>query len=314
MNITLPDYKNLAKTFFKDNKKNLEIPESKFEDAVLWLRRSRAQYIALNRPSEMGDVVDIDFTTSMNNVPLEGGSGKNHMFILGKGKFVPGFEDRIQGMQVGDERNFSVTVSEDYWLADLRGKTLNFLVRMNNVQKEVLPELNDEFAKSLGTFENLEDITKSIRAGLLTEQDSQETRRLRAGLLDVLVANTPGEIENEVIDRESERILEEFKASLGPNNASFMNYLAQVKKTEEDLKKELHGEAEKNIKVALLLGRIATEEKIDVAEEEVEKKMKEIIEKSKEEQPKEEDLPALKMYVKNMLVAEKTLQFLESTI
>ncbi len=312
MNITLPDYKKIAKQFYKDNQKNLEIPESKFEDAILWLRRSRAQYIALNRPAEMGDVLDVDFETKLGHIPLEGGGGKRHMFVLGKGKFVPGFEEHVQGMQIGDTRTFDIIVSESYWLTDLRNKTLSFSVTLHNIQKEILPEFSDDFAVSLGTFKNKAEVIKSIQEGLKGEQEDQEVRRLRTLLLQFLAEETKAEIEEEYLQKEAERILIEFKASLGPNASNFVNYLAQMNKTEEELKTELRPEAEKNIKIALLLGRIAAEEKIHVSDEEVETKTKEFLAQTKEEAPKEEDLPSFKSYVRNMLVAEKVLTLLEA--
>ncbi|MDE1970761.1 MAG: trigger factor [Patescibacteria group bacterium] len=312
MNIILPDYKQLAHDFFENNQKNLEVPEAKYAEAMLWLQRARAQYIALNRPAEEGDIVDIDFDTTVHNVPLEGGSGKHQKFVLGKGKFVPGFEERIQGMSIGETRTFTLTAPADYWLTELREKPLTFSVFLHNVQKEVLPELDDAFARSIGRFENLAELKKNIDEGLHEEQKETEKRRLRAMLLDVLARETRAPIEPEAIDREAERIVDEFKASLGSNSGNFLKYLAQVGKTEDSLKQELHGEAEKNITIALLLGHIAVRENITVSEGEITKKVQELIETSKDsEKPKKEDLPSLSMYVKNMLVAEKVLVFLE---
>jgi len=313
MKITLPEYKAIAKKFFKENTKNLDVSETRFEEAILWLRRSRAQYIALNRPTEMGDVVDIDFDTMVGLVPLEGGAGRKHVFMLGKGKFVPGFEEHLTGMQIGEKREFDVSVPGDYWLTDLRDKTLHFSVTMNNIQKEVLPDLNDDFALSLGGFKDVKDIEDNIRKGLRLEQNDRETHRLRLLLLDALAKETTAEIEEEMILKEVDRVFNEFKAG-GPSQANVLNYLAQFNKSEEEFKKELHPEAERNIKIALLLGRIAAEEKITIEDEEVEEKIKELMKQNPEEKISEEDLQSMRLYVKNMLATEKVLTFLEQQL
>ena len=318
MKINLPDYKTIAKRFFKENTKDLDVSETRFEEAILWLRRSRAQYIALNRPTETGDVVDIDFDTMVGLVPLEGGAGRKYVFMLGKGKFVPGFEEHLMGMQIGEKREFDVPVPGDYWLTDLRGKTLHFSVTMNNIQKEVLPELNDEFARSLGGFKDVKDIEDNIRKGLELEQNDRETHRLRLLLLDALVKETTAEIEEEIILKEVDRVFNEFKAG-GPSQTNVLNYLAQFNKTDEELKKEIRPEAERNIKIALLLGRIAGEEKIVIDDAEVEEKIEELKknpstgsgQENPEEKLSEEDLLSMRLYVKNMLATEKVLTFLE---
>ncbi|MBI5420763.1 MAG: trigger factor [Parcubacteria group bacterium] len=318
MKITLPDYKIIAKKFYKENTKNLDVPEAKFEEAILWLRRSRAQYIALNRPIEVGDVADIDFDTTVGLIPLEGGAGRKYLFMLGKGKFVPGFEERITGMQIGEKRAFDVAVPEDYWLTDLCGKSLHFSVTMNNIQKEVLPDFNEEFAKTLGGFKDSKDIEDNIRRGLSLEQNDREIHRLRLLLLDALAKETKADIEEEMITKEVERVFNEFKRG-GPAQANVLNYLAQFNKTEEDFKKELRPEAERNITIALLLGRIAVEEKIVVEESEVEGKIEELKkypstssgQENPEEKIQDEDLPSMRLYVKNMLATEKVLTFLE---
>lgn len=332
--IKLPDYKNIAS---KIKPKEVFVEEKEVEEAINFLQKSRANLSPKTTTSEIGDFLEISFQSPH----IEEGKFQKDSFILGQGHFIPGFEENLAGLKAGSEKEFSLTFPKNHLQKKLAGKSVDFKVKILSVQKIELPEINDDWAKSLGNFENLESLKKSLREGIKAEKNEEERQRNRTEILEKISKETSLEIPDILINFEKERMLEELKENLQNQFQIKINdYLTKIKKTEEELRDSFSPEAEKRVKNSLILREIARREKVLVSEEEVKEKINETlknypgIEKDKKEldpvrskpsqwrlSPSAEgggrtsngvDLEKLKEYYEGVIRNEKVFQFLES--
>jgi len=214
-----------------------------------YLQNSRAKYVTVNRPAQSGDRVEIDFVTRCGGVKIEGGEDKNHPLIVGKGSFIPGFEKQLEGMKSGEEKNFSLVVPNDWPQKNLAGKKLDFEIKMNLVQKREIPSLNDEFARSLGKFDSLNHLKKSIKDGLFQEKEIKEKERIRLELIEKAAADSKVEIPEILIDIEIEKMIDELR-----NSTQSMG-LSLRKKTLKFLKRRLQRKSTRLLSITLALKR-----------------------------------------------------------
>jgi trigger factor len=261
----------------------------------------------------MGDVVDVSLRSFDNGQELVNGSFTDK-FILGEGHLMPGLEQEMEGMKVGEEKKFEITAPKDYWDENLRNKKISFEVKINSVFERKLPEINDEWAKSLGQFDNMEGLNNSIKDGLLYEKNLKERDRLRILISDKIVAKSKMELPEILINNETERRLHQAHHLSEDAGMSFEDYLKRIKKTEEELKEELKKEGEKDLRTFLVLREISKVEKCEPTEEELGKTVDEIM----KTYPKENDghnhvdRQSLFEYARERLTNEKVFQLLES--
>jgi trigger factor len=312
--VELPNYQEIAQKIPKNKKESLTIEEKEIEQALLWLQDSRANLEQVSRPAEKEDIVTIDYQIKEDKKLIENGEDKNYSFILGKGSFIPGFEDNIIGMKTGEEKKFELIVPKDWPQKNLQNKKLNINVSLKEIKTKKLPILNDEFAQSIGKFKTLEDLKKNIKEGLLLEKKQKETERWRLEALEKIIAETKIDLPEILVQNEIEKMVEELKAQLEKMQLPFDKYLEQIKKSEEDLKKEFKELAEKRVSSALVLREIASIEKIEASEKEIEKKINEILSQIPETEKKEKiNQDNLKEFALGIIRNEKVFEILEGT-
>ena len=232
-------------------------------------------------------------------------------FILGEGGMVKGFEENIEGMKAGEEKEFSVSFPKDLPAQagnpnkNLAGKDVLFKVKLISAQKMELPEINDEFAKQLGSFDTLAALKTSMKEGITLEKTEAEKQRKRGEVLDRISETSKFEIPEKLVEYEQAHLLEDLKSKIIQTaRVSFEEYLATIKKTEEEIKETFKKEAEKRIKGFLILRQIGKQENIQVSEEEIAEEMKKV-------QKGEFDTNQLKEYAKGAIYNEKIFKFLE---
>ena len=306
--IELANYKGL-----KAKKRELKVEEKEIDKALDYLRNSRAKIVTVNKSAQKGNRIEIDFEVRLAGVKIENGESKNHPLILGQGRFLPGFENELEGMKAGQEKEFSLKVPADWPDKKISGKNLDFKVKMNIVQERELSEINDEFAKALGSFSSLGDLKQSVKDGLMQEKETMEKQRIRIELIEKIAADSKTEVPESLINEELEIMMNELKASIGQLGLDFEKYLSEIKTSVDNLKKSWKEQAEKRVKIGLCLKAIADKEKISVSEEEVEQRVNEDLKYygSTEQVKKDIDLSALKEYTKNILINEKVFALLE---
>ncbi len=188
-----------------------------------------------------------------------------------------------------------------------------YLSRNKNKKEGDSLKIDDEFAHSLGNFKNLEDLKKNIKEGLKIEKEQKETEKWRIALLEKIMEKIEWDLPEVLIETEIQKMIEELKVRLEEMNLPYEKYLEQIKKTEEDLKKDLRETASKRVKIGLILKEIAEKEKISVSEEEIQQKTNQIIGQILDENLKEKiDPEQLKEFVANLIQNEKVFSFLEN--
>jgi len=308
----LKNYKEISQKVFK-GKKDVKVEKNEIQEAIEWLQKSRAKIVPVDRPTQPKDVVEIEIKCLENEKEIAD-FPKVDRFILGEGRWPGDFEKQLEGMKVGEEKEFNVVVPADYHNENLRNKNLFFHVKLNGVFERQEPELTDEWAKTLGQFNDLNDLKKSIEEGILEEKETKEKERLRVALLEKLIEQTKIELPEILIEGETENQLHSLKHLIERQGMSFEDYLNKIKKTEDDLKKDLCKEAEKTLKGFVVLRTIAKLENCLPSPEEIEKTVNEIINYQAMEgnDVNQIDREALMEYTKEKLTNEKVFQFLEN--
>jgi trigger factor len=226
---------------------------------------------------------------------------------------LSGFEDNLEGMSAGEEKSFSLKVPFDWPDKRIVGKNLDFKVKMKLVQKRELSDINDEFAKSLGKFESLEELKNSVKDGIIQEKEIKEKQRMRIELIEKAADESEVEISAELIEQEKENMLNELKANIAGLGLGFERYLEQIKKTIEEIKKEWQEQAKKRVKIGLCLNAIAEKENIQISDEEAESRINEDLKHYENIKDIKKDVDPIKFkeYYKNILKNEKVFELLE---
>lgn len=311
--VELADYKAIAKKIIA-GKKVVEVTDKEAETSKDWLRESRSKTITVNRGAEMGDRVEIDYLAKHGGVKLEGFESKNHPLVLGKSRFIPGFDEKIVGMKSGEERVFELTVPGDYHAKNIASKNLQFTAKMNLVQERDVPEWNDEFVKTLGNFASAGEVEKNIRDGLKAEKEEREKERVRMATIEAIADAVKAEIPDILIERELDKMIAELNDSIVKMGLKFEEYLGHIKKNQDDLKKEWRNDAVKRVKIALALREIAKRENIAPSEEDVQEAINRTVHHQglTEDDVKNIDREAFINYNRGVARNEKVFRFLES--
>jgi len=297
---------------YKDKK--VEIKGEELDLELEKLANSRVKLVTVRREAQKNDSVEIDFQVLVSNVPIENGTSKNHPMVIGKGVFIPGFEENLIGMKEGDEKEFELSFPNDYHKKDLAGKPATFKVKMNLVQERQTPEINDGFAKSLGSFENLEALKKNIQEGMEHEGEHKMKKEKHGKYIEKIIENLEAEIPQVLIDGEIKQMLNEFEYQIQSMGIpSLDDYLSKIKKDKKDLEKDWLPQAEKRVKSALALKEIAKLEEVKIDSKEIEAEMNKTLAyyKNVKDMEKNIDMERLYNYTKGVMENEKVFELLE---
>lgn len=216
------------------------------------------------RAAEEGDRVTIDFKGTIDGVAFERGEGENLQLVIGNAGFIPGFEEGIKGAKKGESRDVKATFPAEYPVADLAGKDAVFAITVKEVEKPVKTEINDEFAKALGT-EGLDNLKELISAQIKRELDQASRMKLKRELLDALETAHTFELPPTLVEREFEAIWKQVTEGLARENKTF----ADEGKTEDEAKAEYRTIAERRVRLGLVVGEIGDKNKIEVTQDEM---------------------------------------------
>lgn len=263
-----------------------------------------------DRPVEDGDITVIDFEGFVDGVAFEGGKAENHELTIGSKTFIPGFEDQIIGMKVNEEKDIQVTFPKEYFSDELKGKDATFKVKLHEIKKKELPELNDDFAKDTSEFDTLEELKKSIREKLEEENKTKAKYELQDAAIKAVTENAEVEIPSGMIETEIDNMVKDMEARLSYQGMKLDQYLQMIGKTMEEFRKENEEVAKNSVKTRLTLEAIVKAEKIEAKEEEINKKVEEMAAmygKTAEELKKNEQFMN---YVKDSLQNEAVVNFI----
>ena len=263
-----------------------------------------------DRPLENGDTATIDFEGFVDGVAFEGGKAEGHELEIGSGTFIPGFEEQLIGMELENEKEIKVTFPKEYFSKDLAGKDATFKVKLHDIKKKELPELDDEFAKDVSEFDTLEELKKSIKEKLTKNKEQREKYETEEAVLKAVCEDSKLDIPSGMIELEIDNMLKDFEQRLSYQGLNLEQYLKMIGKTEEEMRKEYEPQAIEAIKSRLVLEAIMKAEKIEASEEEIKAKMEEMAKsygKDVAELSKNENL---KNYLAEGIKSEKALEFI----
>lgn len=240
-------------------------------------RQKNARVITVeDRALENNDVSTIDFEGFVDNVPFEGGKAENFELTIGSGQFIPGFEEQLIGMKIGEEKEINVTFPKEYHAENLAGKPAMFKVKLISIKSKILPDIDDEFAKDVSEFENLADYKKDVEEKLKLQKEESAKNQKEINVIDKLIENTEVVIPESMINDEVENMTEQFSTNLSYQGLDINTYCKYMNTTVEDFKKNLIPEAEKNVKMKLALAAIAKIENVKVEDSEIDEKIDEL--------------------------------------
>ena len=264
--VKLGEYKNLGikKDAVKVTKK--EIDER--EDAIL---KDYAELTIKDKGNvESGDIAIIDFEGFKDGVAFDGGKGENYSLEIGSNTFIPGFDDGIIGMKKGETKDLDLSFPDNYGVEDLKGAKVVFKVKVNEIKTKVVPELDKEFFDDLGMdgVTNKEEFDAKVKEDLKNEKDRQAENKFIDSLIEKAVSNMKVEIDDEIIDAESQAMYREMVNNMTMQGISEEMYLQYANTTKEDIIKSLRDEALRRLKSSYLLQNIIKAEKIESTDDE----------------------------------------------
>ena len=233
------------------------------------------------------DIVTIDFEGFVDGKSFEGGKAENHELTIGSKTFIPGFEDQIIGMKIGEEKDIKVTFPKDYFSKDLAGKEATFHVVLHAIKEKQMPTIDDEFAKDVSEFDTLEELKNNIKEKMQKENEERAKHETEDAAIEEVCKNTNIEIPEGMIELEIDNIMQNLDQRLSYQGLNLEQYLKMMGKTEADFRKDYKEQAEKNVKTRLVLEQIVKDEKIKEDEKYIKEKIEEM---AKQYNRKVEDL------------------------
>lgn len=247
------------------------VSEGDIDQEINRVRERNSRVINVeDRAAENGDMVTIDFDGYLDGKQFDGGKVENYELTLGAGQFIPGFEDQVVGHNIGDEFDINVTFPEDYHAEELKGKPVVFKIKLHEIKKKELPEVDDEFVKDVSEFDTLEEYRKDIEKKLLSQREKAADADVENQLVDAVIEKVQAEIPDEMVENEVDEIINSFAYRLQSQGLKLETYLKYTGQTTDDLRTQYKPQAERQVKVRLGLEKIAELENLKPTEEETE--------------------------------------------
>jgi trigger factor len=243
----------------------VEVDDETIDKAVADLaERNTAYEIEEGRVAIEGDQLKIDFVGSIDGTPFDGGAGEDMEIVIGRGGFIPGFEEGLTGAKAGDDVTVKATFPAEYQAAHLAGKEASFAVKVRSVAKPVKPEINEELAKGFG-LESLDALRKVMRERIEGELGQVARNKLKRALLDQLDTMHSFQLPEALVNQEFEGIWAQVTDQLSKSGKTF----EEEGKTEESARAEYRGIAERRVRLGLVLAEVGERAKIEVTQEEL---------------------------------------------
>lgn len=304
--------------------KGLEIPKAEVEvtaaeiDAEVEHARMHASRIVdvTDRPVQKGDIVTLDYSGSVDGVKFEGGTAENQELEIGSNSFIPGFEDGMIGLTIGQTSDLHVKFPEDYHAKELAGKDAVFNVTVHAIKVKEMPELNDEFARDVSEAETLADYKKSIEERIRSDKQRRADVDSENEMLKTISENCEIDVPQCMIDKEVDYMLADFEMQLKQyyGGMRLKDYFKYTGLKELDFRRQRRESAISNVKIRLVLEKIIEAEKIEVSDKELEEEVEKFVAHAKEhgKEYDEHTLSHQRAYIKSDLLMAKVIDFLNA--
>lgn len=287
-----------------------EVSDKEIEESMKGLLEYLVKEKEVLRPVANGNVALLNFDVSVDNVPLEGGSAKDYHLVIGQNTMIPGFEEALIGLNTGDEKTFKLNFPAEYPHKPIAGKEAEFKVKINKVMEREYPEINDELAKEL-KYGNLDELKEAMKKNLMSEKEKNADIQNMTQVFDELLKKADFDhINDAFIDQETRVMLNELKQNIEKQKGNYEHYLEHIKKTEDDLLKEMRTEAEKRVKISLILKEIVDKNKLSVSDEDIDQQFAQYGEAAAEMKSNQR----FRHYIEQNLLNKKTIDFIKETL
>lgn len=263
-----------------------------------------------DRAVEKGDIAVIDFEGFVDGNAFEGGKAEGHELEIGSNTFIPGFEDQIVGMKNDEEKHINVKFPEEYFSKELAGKDATFKVKLHEIKKKELPNLDDEFAKDVSEFDTLEELKNSIKEKLKKQNADKAKYEIQDAVIKAVCEDIKVDIPSGMIETEIDNMLKDIENRLSYQGLKLEQYFQMMGKKEEDVRKEYEPQAIEGIKSRLALEAIINAEKIEATDEEVNDKIKEMAKNYGKKEDEFANNENIRKYIKQGIESEKAIEFL----
>ena len=279
--VTLGQYKGIE---VPENK--VEVTDEEIEAELKKVQEQNAREITVDRPAENGDTVVIDFEGSVDGEVFEGGTAENHPLVLGSGSFIPGFEDQLVGATADSDVEVNVTFPEDYQAKDLAGKAAVFKVKVHEIKKKELPEINDEFAQDVSEFDTLDEYKEDVKKGIAEQKEKAVRQEKQEKIIRQIVENAEMDIPDPMVITQTRQMMDQFAQQMQSNGLSMAQYYQFTGLTPDGLLEQMKPQALKRIQTRLVLEKIAEAEAIEIADEKIDEEIAKMAEMYKMEADK----------------------------
>ncbi len=305
--IKLGEYKGLEVT-----KVESEVTDEDVEHEIGHVLEKHARLVAVeDRPVKEGDIILLNFEGKVDGVPFEGGKAENYELVVGSKSFIPGFEEQLVGLSIGEEKDIEVVFPEEYHSEELAGKPAVFSVKVNEIKEKQLPEVDNDFVTEATEFETVEEWRKDIADKMKDAKAEFAQNTMKNEVVSKLTDIVEVEVPAVMIENEIDAMMRDFEQNLSYQGLNLDQYFLYSGTSRDDLAENMREDAEKRVKIGLALEKIAKEENIVATEEDFEQEYQKMADMYKM------DLEQIKSIFKNAeqnlsgsIVSRKTADFL----
>ena len=263
--VTLGDYKGI-----EVEKKEAEVSEEEITAEIDKAREANSRLITIeDRATEDGDTVIIDFDGYVDGKQFEGGYAEDYTLVLGSHSFIDNFEDQLVGKNLGEDVEVNVTFPEEYHVDELKGKPALFKVKIKEIQKKELPELDDDFAQDVSDFDTLDEYKADVEKKILENKENQIKREQEDQIIEKIIENAQMEIPQQMIAAQTRQMTQEFAQRLQSQGLSLEQYMQFTGLTPQKMMEDLEPQALKRIQSRLVLEAVVAAENIEASDEEI---------------------------------------------
>lgn len=265
--VKLGEYKGVEVT-----KKVRKVTEEDVNNRIESERKRVARTVEVtDRTLENGDKAELDYSGSVDGVKFEGGTAEHQHLVIGSGSFIPGFEEQMVGMTIGEERDLNVKFPEEYHAENLKGKDAVFHVKLHAITREELPEIDDEFAAEVSDFDTLAEYRADVEKKLQEAAAAQADEATRQSLVETVIANAEVDIPDPMVEDKLNEMMQEMGWRMQQQGFSMEMYLKMLGQTEAQMRDMYRVEAKNTVKSELVLDEIVKAEAIEADDADVDK-------------------------------------------
>ncbi len=308
--VKLGEYKGI--TF---EKKVYNVKDEDIEDDIKRLQERNSRTVDVtDRAVENGDMVVIDYSGSVDGVKFDGGTAEKQNLTIGSNTFIPGFEEQIIGMNIGDDKDINVKFPDEYHAENLKGKDAVFAIKLHEIKKKELPEVTDEFIKDAVGAESVSAYKEEVKAKLEKQNSDRAERELEDEIVKKVSETTEVEIPDALIERQIDNMVQEMAYRLSYQGLKLEDYLKYTGQSMDDYRKGFEAQAGEIVKSQLVIEQIIENEKIEATEEDVEKRVEEMAKNQNKPAPDvKKNMGARQLdYIKNEIIIKKLFELLKS--